>query len=90
MKTRLTGEKERPVVTGRYVVRCAGWRYQRPVTEAKRCHNCGTCALYCPTGSRYRVEGHFETNLDYCKGCGICAVECYARAITMLEEPDEP
>lgn len=89
MKTKLTGGKVRPIGTGWYVIKSAEWRYQRPVTEAKRCHNCGTCALYCPVGARYREEKHFETDLDYCKGCGICAVECYASAITMIEEAEK-
>jgi pyruvate ferredoxin oxidoreductase delta subunit len=63
------------------------WRSSRPVFDTSKCIKCGVCWMYCPDNSvRQREDGHFETDLDYCKGCGICARECWPGAITMTEE----
>lgn len=71
-------------------MKTGAWRYQRPVTDEKKCRSCGTCWLYCPTKSRYEKDGgSFDSNLDFCKGCGICAVECYAQAISLVPEEAE-
>lgn len=83
---KLAKELIAPIGRELYVVNTGEWRYQRPVTDAMACRNCGTCFVYCPTGSRYQKGDSFETDLDYCKGCGICAHECYANAIAMVPE----
>ena len=65
------------------------WRSQRPSYEFNRCIKCGICYIFCPEGCiGQNAEGHFETNLYYCKGCGICARECPTRVITMVEEEE--
>jgi pyruvate ferredoxin oxidoreductase delta subunit len=71
-------------------IKTGRWRYQRPVTDVKKCRKCGTCWLYCPTKSRREEDdGTFDSNLDFCKGCGICVAECYAQAIKMIPEEEE-
>jgi len=62
------------------------WRSQRPVTNAKKCSQCGWCYLFCPTGSISDRGTHFGANLDFCKGCGICARVCLVHAIAMKKE----
>jgi len=67
-------------------IKTGEWRYQRPVTLADKCCQCGWCSLYCPTGCIQEGATHFAANLDYCKGCGICARTCTVSAIRMVEE----
>jgi len=62
------------------------WRTERPVTDEKRCNQCGLCYFLCPTGCVISTEVYFTANLDYCKGCGICAYECPMQAISMIRE----
>jgi 2-oxoacid:acceptor oxidoreductase delta subunit (pyruvate/2-ketoisovalerate family) len=75
-----------PIGKELYVIKTGDWRYQRPERDQQRCKKCGTCFIYCPTGSIYVEGGEYQTNYDYCKGCGICANECRADAISMVEE----
>lgn len=62
------------------------WRFQRPMTNPKKCCQCGWCYLLCPTGSITDKGTHFGASLDFCKGCGICARVCLVHAITMKRE----
>ena len=63
------------------------WRSQRPTYVFTKCIKCGLCQIYCPEGCiKQNKEGHFESNLFYCKGCGICTEECPKEAITQVEE----
>lgn len=67
------------------------WRSERPETDEGLCKECGTCFLFCPTGSRVRDEAKafYVTDLEFCKGCGICAEECPIGAIEMVPERRE-
>ena len=47
------------------------WRYQRPVTNGSKCCHCGTCYLFCPTGSVKDMGTYFAAETKFCKGCGI-------------------
>ena len=67
-----------------WTINVAGWRYQKPVTKIEKCHHCGLCYFFCPTGCITDRGRYFESNLDSCKGCGICARECPNDAITMV------
>lgn len=62
------------------------WRYQRPETKKEKCHHCGLCALFCPSGCVVERGAYFAANLDYCKGCGICAWICPVSAIRLVRE----
>ncbi len=75
-----------PIGKDLYSVNTGDWRYQRPVTNRRRCRRCAKCWLICPTNSRIALETHFDTDLSYCKGCALCATECDAHAIVMVEE----
>lgn len=75
-----------PGGTELYVVNTGDWRYQRPVTDEKKCRTCGVCWILCPVQCRYEKDNQFDTNLDFCKGCGLCAAECPALAIQMVNE----
>ena len=51
------------------------------------CIRCGLCWLFCPDAAIERTEdGHFQTDVEYCKGCGICARECPVGCISMVTE----
>lgn len=71
---------------GVHVINTGDWRTNRPVLDQETCIKCGTCLLYCPVNSIYKVDGKFTICYDYCKGCGICAHECPKNAITMIPE----
>ena len=63
------------------------WRSQRPILDKGKCIKCGVCYLFCPEGCvQETAEGYFEIDLFYCKGCGICAIECWTKAITVVDE----
>ena len=62
------------------------WRFQRPVTKAEKCCQCGWCYIFCPTGCIENRGTYFGANLDYCKGCSICAHVCPVDAIRMVRE----
>ena len=62
------------------------WRFQRPVIKVDKCHQCGSCYLYCPTGCISERGTYFAADLDYCKGCGICARVCPVDAIRLVRE----
>ena len=69
--------------------RTGDWRSQKPIYEFNRCMKCGLCQMFCPEGCIYpNSEGYFEADMYYCKGCGICAVECWTKAIKMVEEEE--
>ncbi len=72
------------------LIKTGGWRLMRPVTKADKCCQCGTCYLYCPSGSVEDRGTHFSADLNYCKGCGICARLCPISAIIMVREPVAP
>lgn len=62
------------------------------VTEAGRCLSCGVCnecdrcLTYCPEGvMRFRGNGEYAFDYDYCKGCGICASQCPRGVVYMAE-----
>jgi 2-oxoacid:acceptor oxidoreductase delta subunit (pyruvate/2-ketoisovalerate family) len=69
-----------------HIIQTGEWRYQRPVTKVQKCCQCGTCYLFCPTGSIRNRGTHFASDLDYCKGCGLCARVCPVNAIMMVRE----
>ena len=69
-----------------YTPKTGDWRTERPVTNTKKCNQCGLCYLYCPTGCVIEADSHFRADLDYCKGCGICSFECPTKAIIMIRE----
>lgn len=62
------------------------WRFQRPVTQADRCCQCGVCSFFCPDGCRQDNGTSYSATLESCKGCGICAVLCPVDAIKMERE----
>lgn len=62
------------------------WRSQRPVSNAKKCRQCGMCYIFCPVGCIEEKETHFEVNLDFCKGCATCVQVCPAGVIKMEPE----
>ena len=62
------------------------FRSERPVTKKSKCHQCGLCFIYCPTGCIAEKQHYFEANLDYCKGCGVCFSVCPVGAIKMVRE----
>ncbi len=68
------------------IVKTGSWRYQRPVTKANKCCQCGTCYLVCPTNSKVDKGTYYGTDLDYCKGCALCAKVCPISAIIMVKE----
>ncbi len=68
------------------IVKTGDWRHQRPVTKVGKCSQCGTCYLFCPTGSIDNKGTYFGADLDYCKGCGVCANVCPIGAIKMVRE----
>ncbi len=60
--------------------------------EAERCLSCGVCnecdrcLSYCPEGiMRFRGDGEYEFDYEYCKGCGICASQCPRGVVYMAE-----
>jgi 2-oxoacid:acceptor oxidoreductase gamma subunit (pyruvate/2-ketoisovalerate family) len=62
------------------------------VVEAGRCLSCGVCnecdrcLSYCPEGvMRFKGDGQYEFDYDYCKGCGICASQCPRGVVYMAE-----
>lgn len=62
------------------------FRQERPETIKGKCHQCGLCALYCPSDCVVEQKHYFEANLDYCKGCGVCSSVCPVHAIRMVKE----
>lgn len=65
------------------------WRADRPDYDFNRCIKCGLCYMYCPEGCIYQNDdGYFVADMYYCKGCGICAVECWTKAISMVQEEE--
>ncbi|MFC1980319.1 4Fe-4S binding protein [Chloroflexota bacterium] len=71
-----------------YIINTGEWRYQRPVTKASKCRQCGWCYIFCPTQCIREKGTSFTANLDYCKGCGVCAQICPANAIMMVREEE--
>jgi len=69
-----------------FTIASGDWRAVRPMVKVSKCCHCGTCYLFCPTGSIRDAGKYFEADLSYCKGCGICARECPVSAITMVAE----
>jgi pyruvate ferredoxin oxidoreductase delta subunit len=65
------------------------WRYQRPIIEWKSCVGCGSCEIFCPTGSISSDTGHPFVDLMYCKGCGICCEVCRSGCIKMEREKEQ-
>jgi pyruvate ferredoxin oxidoreductase delta subunit len=62
------------------------WRTSQPTTDPAKCIQCAICWMHCPDACIFQhVEGHYDSNLNYCKGCGICAQVCPKDAITMTE-----
>lgn len=66
--------------------------HEAAVAEAGRCLSCGVCnecdrcLEYCPEGViRFRGNGEYEFNYDYCKGCGICSSQCPRGVVYMAE-----
>jgi pyruvate ferredoxin oxidoreductase delta subunit len=57
----------------------------RPDINKDTCNECGTCYLYCPTGSILFNENGINIIHKYCKGCGICVKECPVKALSMVE-----
>jgi 2-oxoacid:acceptor oxidoreductase delta subunit (pyruvate/2-ketoisovalerate family) len=78
-----------PIGKDLYVINTGDWRYQRPVTDSRRCAKCGLCWIHCPTQCIEEQSTHFQADYDFCKGCGICAHECPSAAISMVEESRE-
>lgn len=68
------------------VIKSGESRFQRPVTKAGKCNQCGLCYLLCPCGCIDDRGSYFAADLEYCKGCGICARECPIGAIVMQRE----
>lgn len=69
--------------------RTGDWRADRPDYDFSRCIKCGLCYMYCPEGCIYQNDdGYFVADMYYCKGCGICAVECWTKAISMVQEEE--
>ena len=69
--------------------RTGDWRADRPEYDSSRCIKCGLCYMYCPEGCIYQNDdGYFVADMYYCKGCGICAVECWTKAISMVQEEE--
>lgn len=69
-----------------HAIKTGEWRYQRPVTKAGKCCQCGTCYIFCPTGCIADQGTHFAADLEYCKGCGLCAKLCPVSAIALVRE----
>lgn len=66
------------------------WRTFHPVVDKEHCIKCAVCWMFCPDDAIYKTdEGHYVSNLEYCKGCGICANECTTKCITMVIEEEE-
>ena len=72
--------------TDLFVIDVGDWKYQRPVTEAGRCCQCGICYFFCPTGCIKDMGTYYAADLGYCKGCGICVTLCPVDAIKMERE----
>ena len=50
------------------------------------CNECDRCLSYCPEGiMRFRGDGRYEFDYEYCKGCGICASQCPRGVVYMAE-----
>lgn len=65
------------------------WRFQRPVTKAEKCCQCGWCYIFCPTGCIENKGTYYAANLEYCKGCSLCARICPIDAIKMIREEED-
>ena len=69
--------------------RTGDWRADRPEYDFSRCIKCGLCYMFCPEGCIHQNDdGYFVADMYYCKGCGICAVECWTKAISMVQEEE--
>lgn len=68
------------------IIKTGEWRHQRPITNADKCHRCGTCYFLCPGGSIVDKGTYFAADLNYCKGCGVCAKVCPSFSIIMVPE----
>jgi len=69
-----------------FEINVAEWRFQRPVTQADRCCQCGVCSHFCTDGCIEDNGTCYTAVLESCKGCGICAVLCPVDAIKMERE----
>jgi 2-oxoacid:acceptor oxidoreductase delta subunit (pyruvate/2-ketoisovalerate family) len=86
---KLTEDYIAPIGRDLYVINTGDWRYQRPVTDPRKCGKCGLCWVFCPTQCIEVHATHFQADMEFCKGCGICAHECPNGAIRMIEESRE-
>lgn len=68
------------------VNKTGSWRTFKPIINVEVCTGCGTCSMFCPESTIYKVADKYAIDYDYCKGCGICANECPVKAIEMVLE----
>ena len=72
------------------------WRTSYPVIDNAQCTPvqqnkpaCFLCWLFCPEAVISKTIP-VQIDLGYCKGCGICAEVCPKKAISMVEEGNDP
>lgn len=67
-------------------LRTGSWRYKRPAIQSGLCVKCGSCEIFCPTGSISLLDDDPVVDLRFCKGCGICTEVCPSKSIKMKKE----
>lgn len=53
----------------------------KPFIDGKKCTNCGTCAVWCPTGALFMRSNKLQFDSKACIGCGQCLTVCPEGAI---------